>query len=63
MEEMLVKLGLQDCFEDTENVLEITDEQILQLRLSIDRKVRQNEVALNRSVDMVSAGYAIGEEV
>ena len=52
---MLGELGLQDCFEEAENILEITDEQILQLRLSIDEKVRQNEIALNRSVDMLAA--------
>lgn len=55
MEEMLGNLGLQDCFEDADNKLDITDEQILQLRLAIDEKVHQNEIALNRSVEMLAA--------
>ena len=55
-ETMLTNLGLRDCFEEAEDVTDITVESILALRDLIDAKVNQNEFALNQSVDMLSTG-------
>lgn len=55
MEETIEALGLQDCFEYSEHALTISDDELFLLRQDIAEDVRQNEIALNRSVEMLAA--------
>ena len=55
MEEIIEELELNDCFKDADVVLDVTVEQLEQLRLRIDEEVQRNEIERNRGVDMLAA--------
>lgn len=55
MDDIIAELDLQDCFQDSSEVLEVSPDQLLLLQMRIDDEVEQNEIALNRSIDMIAA--------
>lgn len=55
MDDIIAELDLQDCFQDSSETLEVSSEQLMLLQIRIENEVKQNEIALNRSVDMVAA--------
>lgn len=50
---VLRELDLLDCFVDSEEKLEITSNQILELRKKIDELVAKNQIILNRGVELL----------
>lgn len=50
---VLKELDLLDCFVDSEEKLEITSNQILELRKKIDELVAKNQIILNRGVELL----------
>ena len=53
---VIESLDLKDCFVDAKEILDVTPEQIMQLRLQIKKEIRENEYELNRGVELLIAG-------
>ena len=53
-DKMLEEFGLSDCFIEAEEKLEITPEQILELRMQIDEKVTKNQDMLNTGIALLA---------
>lgn len=53
---VIESLDLKDCFVDAKEILDVTPEQIIQLRLQIEKEIRENEYELNRGIELLIAG-------
>ena len=53
---VIESLDLKDCFVDSKEILDVTPEQIIQLRLQIEKEIRENEYELNRGIELLIAG-------
>jgi len=55
MDSVIESLDLKDCFVDAKEILDVTSEQIMQLRLQIEKEIRENEYELNRGIELLAA--------
>ena len=63
IEKMIEELGFSDCFVNAEEALDITSNQIFELRMKIDEKVTKNQNMLNCGIALLTLDekFAYGE--